>query len=202
MNDTSFAANPIVTIQHCYGIPPVGRSLWRKRTKDGDMSGIKAKTVYPTKPESWPEGEEWPPDKVLSLIQAGMLNGKSIGFQAVKIHQPDNKECEKMGWEEAPDYMVDEWLLLEYACCFLPANQQALVEAVSRGSVDLPPEMRKLCSIDETMYQKLKNPELEVPFTPIDQIEAAITRALSTIDITAIAVETAKEVWAKATGKV
>src|SRR5262249_27922347 len=35
MNDSQFRANPIVTLGHAYWLPPVGRSLWRKRVKDG-----------------------------------------------------------------------------------------------------------------------------------------------------------------------
>ena len=50
MNDSHFKLNPIVTMQHCYHIPPVGKSLWRKRAKDGPLVGIKAKTQYPPKP--------------------------------------------------------------------------------------------------------------------------------------------------------
>jgi hypothetical protein len=60
---------------------------------------------------------------VLSLIQAGMLQGKSIGFQILKGHHPDSKECDKNGWD--PDRVcnvIDEWLLLEYAVCYLPCN--------------------------------------------------------------------------------
>ena len=60
-------------------------------------------TRDPPRPDSWPLGEKgqpslWPPDKVLSLIQAGMLQGKSIGFQVLKGHHPDSKECDKNGW--------------------------------------------------------------------------------------------------------
>ena len=52
-NDSQFAANPLETLQHAYNMPPVGKSLWRKRVKDGGLIGIKAKTQYPAKPESW-----------------------------------------------------------------------------------------------------------------------------------------------------
>jgi hypothetical protein len=34
MNDSQFAANPLVTMGHSYWCPPVGRSLWRKRIFD------------------------------------------------------------------------------------------------------------------------------------------------------------------------
>ena len=52
MNDSQFALNPIVTLNHNYTKRPIGRSLWRKFVKDGDTRGIKAKTVYPPKPAS------------------------------------------------------------------------------------------------------------------------------------------------------
>src|SRR5271168_498855 len=44
MNDSQFQANPLVTLGHAYHLPPVGRSLWRRRVKDGGLAGIKAKT--------------------------------------------------------------------------------------------------------------------------------------------------------------
>jgi len=34
MNDAQFQGNPIVTLGHAYYLPPVGKSLWRKRVKD------------------------------------------------------------------------------------------------------------------------------------------------------------------------
>src|SRR5436853_5289917 len=43
MNDAQFQSNPLVTLGHAYWLPPVGKSLWRKRVKDGDLVGIKAK---------------------------------------------------------------------------------------------------------------------------------------------------------------
>src|SRR6516225_630638 len=57
MNDSQYALNPIVTLNHDYHSPPIGRSLWRKYDKDGDTRGIKAKTVYPPMAASWPARE-------------------------------------------------------------------------------------------------------------------------------------------------
>ena len=51
LNDAHFRLNPIVTLQHSCHSCPVGRSLWRKRVKDGATAGIKAKTVYASRPE-------------------------------------------------------------------------------------------------------------------------------------------------------
>src|SRR5438876_9836464 len=58
MNDSQFRLNPIVTLQHAYTIPPVGKSLWRKVVKDGELKGVKAKTQYPARPDGW-QGN-WP----------------------------------------------------------------------------------------------------------------------------------------------
>src|SRR5438128_6862746 len=92
MNDGQFRLNPIVTLNHCYSMPPVGRSLWRKLVKDGPLRGIKAKTVYPARPAPWAEGKDVPADRAFSLVQADLLRGKSIGFLPVKVHVPDAQE--------------------------------------------------------------------------------------------------------------
>ena len=97
MNDAQFQQNPLVTLGHAYWMPPVGKSLWRKRVKDGDLAGVKAKTQYPSRPASWPAGDEWPPDKVLALVQAALLQGKSIGFLPTRVHVPDAKEAGQRG---------------------------------------------------------------------------------------------------------
>lgn len=91
MDDGQFKLNPIVTLQHAYDLPPVGRSLWRKVLRDGPRIGVKAKTLYPPRPESWP-GETWPADVAFSLVQADLLRGKSIGFLPTKVHTPSAQE--------------------------------------------------------------------------------------------------------------
>ena len=197
MNDSQFGANPLVTLQHAYWCPPVGKSLWRKRVKDGAATGIKAKTVYPPKPDSWPKEDvnPWPPDKVLALVQAGMLNGKSIGFLPLKVHQPDMRECEKNGWDaNAVRCVIDEWLLLEYACCFIPVNQDALVEAVSKGSLDLPPELAKALGIDDALFRRPTNEPRPsgsasnvVSFTPLTEVEKAVDATITAIDFEGLA---------------
>src|SRR5947209_18737386 len=95
MNDGQFKLNPIVTMQHAYYLPPVGKSLWRKTVKDGDSRGIKAKTQYPARPADWPEQDNWPADIAFTLIQADLLRGKSIGFLPTRVHIPDTKEIDK-----------------------------------------------------------------------------------------------------------
>ena len=69
------------------------------------------------------------------------MQGKSIGFLPLKVHVPDDKEVQKNHWGDRVGLVIDEWLLLEYACVFLPANQEALVESVSKGALELSPDL-------------------------------------------------------------
>ena len=134
MNDSQFRLNPIVTLNHSYAQPPVGKSIWRKYVKDGGLRGIKAKTQYPPRPADWNKSEDWPADTAFALVQSGLLLGKSIGFLPTKIHLPTEKELEQPGWDKV-NLVIDEWLLLEYACVYLPAQQNAVVESVSKAGI-------------------------------------------------------------------
>jgi hypothetical protein len=205
MNDSQFQANPIVTLSHAYWLPPVGRSLWRKRVKDGappdGAIGIKAKTQYPPRPEAWPSADPWPPDQVFALIQSGLLQGKSIGFLPLKVHIPDDKEVQKNDWDDRVGLVIDEWLLLEYACVFLPANQEALVESVSKGATQLSPELARALGLD--LSGLIAAPASKVlAFTPLDEVRRAVESALSTINFSDLARQVAHEVWEKARGRV
>src|SRR5436305_351637 len=122
MNDEHFKLNPLVTLQHAYWLPPVGRSLWRKRARDGDLVGIKAKTQYPARPASWPSAVEWPPDFAFPLVQSGLLCGKSIGFLPTKVRPPTDEERGRLPEMRKVQRIIEEWLLLEYACVYLPAQ--------------------------------------------------------------------------------
>jgi hypothetical protein len=197
MDDGQFQGNPLVTLGHAYWLPPVGRSLWRKRTRDGNLVGVKAKTQYPPRPEAWPAGDPWPPDKVLALVQAGLLQGKSIGFLPTKVHIPDEKEVRRNGWGEQVSLVIDEWLLLEYACVFLPANQDALVEAVSKGSVDVPSEL-----LDALGLNALQAPSRTIVFTPWEEVECAVARRVEAIDFLTLAQQALQCGLDKARGRI
>lgn len=193
MNESHFKLNPIVTLQHEYWAPPVGKSLWRKRIADGQMVGVKAKTQYTPRPSDWPAGEDWDPDCVFSLIKAGMMMGKSVGFLRIKSHCPTPDDIKKNP-ELANCYrIIDEWLLLEYACTFLPMNQEALVEAVSKSAI-------KGKMADRF---KIETPATRIiPFTPFEEIEKAIKRSMSKIDIDAILTGATNDTIAKMTGRI
>jgi hypothetical protein len=197
MNNSQFMANPLVTLGHAYHLPPVGRSLWQKRVTDGDLVGIKAKTRYPARPDSWGE-DPWVPDKVFLLVQAGLLQGKSIGFLPLAFHFADGKEAKREARPEGT-LVFDEWLLLEYACCFLPTNQNALVEQVSKGAVDMPADLLHVLGITARRLP-LETPN--APFVCLAEVERAVETALKRIDFAALARERVQRIHDQRRGRV
>ncbi len=205
MNDSQFKLNPLVTLQHAYSLPPIGRSLWRKVVRDGAMQGVKAKTQYPVKPEGW-QGT-WPADVALCLVQADLLRGKSIGFLPTKVHSPEPSERQANGWKDV-DLVIDEWILLEYACTFLPAQQNALVEAVSKSAVALPDEFLEVLDLDPLVFPNQGKGPSKSPiqsltrFLPLDEIEKALLGHVNALDLSALASRTALQVVDRARGSV
>lgn len=204
MNDSQFAGNPIVTLGHAYYLPPVGKSLWRKRVRDGQRVGIKAKTVYPARPQTWPAQDAWPPDQVFALIQAGLLQGKSIGFLPTRTHVPDSKEVQKNSWGDDVDLVIDEWLLLEYACVFLPANQDALVESVAKGGLALTEDVLQALGLSKHVFGDGDGGPQEhvIAFTSLEEIHKAVLGQIEAIDFQALTEKSIKETWYKSLGRV
>ncbi|HZU38199.1 MAG TPA: hypothetical protein VFA18_19910, partial [Gemmataceae bacterium] len=62
------------------------------------------------------------------------------------------------------------------------ANQDALVEAVSKGSLGLAPETLKALGID-----LLADESRILPFTPLEEIEKAVLRTVESLDFEALA---------------
>lgn len=184
MDDSQFKLNPIVTLQHAYTLPPVGRSLWRKVVKDGPRRGIKAKTLYPTRPADWPK-DDWPPDVAFSLVQADLLRGKSIGFLPTKVHTPTRDERQQAGWQGV-ELVIDEWVLLEYACVYLPCQQNAVVEAVSK-SLPVPDGFLKALGLAEAAAPGQSEWPAVVPFVPLEEFERALHGLANHLDLEALA---------------
>jgi hypothetical protein len=192
MNDEHFKLNPLVTLQHAYWLPPVGRSLWRRRVKDGERMGVKAKTLYPSRPESWPQGAPWPPDTVFPLVQAGLLCGKSIGFLPTRVRTPTDEEIRRRPELVQVKRVVEEWVLLGRQVDAGVLQQHAVVEAVSKG-LSLPEDYRRAMNL----------PQLPVvAFTPLDQIERYIRRRLEQIDFERLARNAVSDALDRARGRV
>src|SRR5262249_38239866 len=79
----------------------------------------------------WPG--PWAPDAAFALVQAGLLAGKSIGFLTLESRPPTADEIAQRPELARCRRVVTRWLLLEYACTWLPVNPQTLTEAVGKG---------------------------------------------------------------------
>ena len=189
MDDSHYRLNPIVTLNHAYDQPPVGRSLWRRKARDGPLRGIKAKTHYPPRPEAWLNAD-WPPDAAFELVKAGLLRGKSIGFIPLKLRTPTPEEIAKNADMTHVHFIIEKWLLAEYACCYLPMQPNAVVETVSKS---VPAAWAELLGLPAPP---------NVRFTSLGAVEAAARRLLAAPQLDEWLDAALQRAWRKARGRV
>ena len=72
--------------------------------------------------------------------------GSSVGFVRLKSHAPSSHEIAANPDMAQVSRIIHKWLLIEYACTFLPMNQLSLVEAVSKSAVK--PEVLSVLGIE------------------------------------------------------
>ena len=152
---SAFQKNPIVTLNHNYWAPPVGKSIWQNFTKNS----WKAKTIYIERPESLPQDKEWIPDTVWHMIKSGYMPAKSIGFLPLKGHVPTAEEISKNPAIRSVEFIFDESKIYEYAACYIGSNDNALVEDVAKGIIRMPLDLAAILKIHLPESEKQKEPE-------------------------------------------
>jgi hypothetical protein len=102
------------------------------------------------------------------------MAGKSIGFLTTEAHSPTDDEVRKRPEFANVRRIIDEWVLLEYACCWQPMNPEALVEAVNKSGV----------SAAALKFIGAEVPAAGiVPFVPLSEYQNALDRALAKVDV-------------------
>src|SRR5207247_8868626 len=182
MDDSHFQLNPIVTLNHACDQPPVGRSLWRRKVREGTLRGVKAKTHYPPRPEAW-TGAEWLPDFAYEMVKADLLRGKSIGFFPLKVRTPTAEEIGNDPRLANVRFIIEEWLLAEYACCYLPMQPHAVVEQISKAVAGGRPGC------------------LAPPFVSVKEIDKALSGYLRAADLEAMIAGALARGWRKECGR-
>jgi len=129
MDATDFEKSPSIFWAHDYFQLPLGKAVALKRFPNHWL----AKGVMAERPDTHPEQAEWFPDTVLSLMEQGVIKGVSVGFDPVTHRKPNTEDRRKFG--EGVQNVVSRWRLLEYSIAPMPANQDALVEAVGKGAL-------------------------------------------------------------------
>ena len=117
------------------------------------------------------------------MVQAGLLNAKSIGWLPTKVHYPDPKEASANGWN-TDTMVIDEWLLVEYAVGTIPVNPETVVNVVSKA-MPSPQEITALAWAPKLFETgQIVRPEAKVvPFTPWSEVEKCIRCKLASIDL-------------------
>ncbi len=126
MNSKDYERNPVLLYAHDPN-KPIGKMLSMRR---GD-SAIDADFVLAPRPDNH-EGE-WLPDTIGSLMRFGALNGVSIQFAPIEggMRKATKADSEKYGGGVKNVY--SKWKLLEVSVVSIPANQEAIISAVSKG---------------------------------------------------------------------
>jgi len=124
------------------------------------------------------------PDTAFELVKADLLRGKSIGFFPVKVRTPTAAEIsERPAWRHVR-YIIEEWLLAEYACCYLPVQPHAVVEQVSKSLAALPAEIAAALGAPARR---------SIAITGWEEIEKAVRSEMR---------KCVQDAWDKATGRV
>tara|TARA_Y100000589_G_scaffold307571_1_gene323380 strand:- start:1475 stop:2140 length:666 start_codon:yes stop_codon:yes gene_type:complete len=123
---TDFLKSPTVFFNHDYNLP-VGKCTAIKRSP----TQLEATTVFASRPQN--HNGDWLPDTLLSLFQQGVIHGFSVGFAPIEGRKPTVKDKQLFG--DQVNHVYSKWKLLEYSVAPLPANQDALALAVSKGIV-------------------------------------------------------------------
>jgi len=131
-----FHKNPVVSYNHKYDIPPVGKSLWQKTS--GGVT--KAKTQYISRPDNLPSNVEWFPDSVFHMVKSGVLRGKSLGA-LVKWKRPTQEDITTNPHWQGAKRVAEKTLVFEYCVCTIGINSSAVVEMVSKSLISIPDDI-------------------------------------------------------------
>jgi len=130
-NAKDYQKNPIICLNHSYYALPIGKCVALQR----EENAVVAKIVFAKRPDDHPIGEEWVPDTIFSLFQQGVLNAFSVGFMPLESRPATQKDLERFG--ESCRRVFSKWSLLEVSVVPIPANQEAVAMAVSKGAVSM-----------------------------------------------------------------
>lgn len=124
----NFWKNATVLFNHDIRRLPVGK-IPRGGIRKMSVA-VEAKVVLHRRPPSLHESNEWVPDTLLDLFQMGAPLGFSVGFKPIEVRSATLKDRNRFGRDAVQ--VVTDWELLELSIVPVPANQDALLMAVSK----------------------------------------------------------------------
>jgi len=140
MVSKDFEKNPVLFYNHEYD-QPIGKVTNLKRTDDSVMGTL----TFAQRPEDY-VGEFFP-SFVEALVRQGIVKGVSVGFVPEPSGARSATKADRMKFGEKIKRVFNRWKLLEVSIAPLPANQDALVQAVDKGLVT-PVQVKSFLGVD------------------------------------------------------
>lgn len=126
-----FQKNPVVPWAHDTSSPPIGKALWIK------VKGQKITAKVQFAATEFAE-EIW------QLFKGGFLKAFSVGFIPLDGRSPTPADLKKNpAWADAR-FIITKWELLEFSPVPVPANPEALMQAVKSKSIVLSDSTKEL----------------------------------------------------------
>ena len=181
MNAKDYQQNPVLFYNHEYN-NPVGKVTNIKRVENavvGDLEFAKRPDEY--KGDFFPEFVE-------VLVRQGIIKGVSVGFVPEENGARAATKADRSKFGGRIKRVFNRWKLLEVSIAPLPANQDALIQAVGKGIVT-PMQVKAFCGVDIPETVQASAPQVTVrrkhwiklrePQSEEDQIQQAVNRAIS-----------------------
>jgi HK97 family phage prohead protease len=140
MNSKEYEKNPVLFYNHDYA-NPIGTVKRLKRTQDAVVGELK----FAKRPDNY-QGDFFP-QFVETLVKQGVIKGVSVGFVAENGGQRIASKADRSRFGSGIKRVFNKWKLLEVSIAPLPANQDALIEAVGKGIVS-PMQVKAFCGFD------------------------------------------------------
>jgi HK97 family phage prohead protease len=134
-----YLKNPVVLWAHDYHSPPIARTLWMKQGR----KGIQAKAQF-APAEDNPMSEQ-----VYQLYKKGYMNAFSVGFIIKDSHEPTPDEIKKRPELAEARKIISDWELLEFSAVPVPANPEALAQAIKIKEIELSSDLIEQLDIDD-----------------------------------------------------
>ncbi len=169
----NFRKNPVILWGHNYTEPAIGRAAWIKRwTVEGKTLGHISKGIIANNVQK--------AEDIFRLMQQQVLNTTSIGFVPISGHEPTAEEIKKNPKLKQVLWIHDRISMLEFSIVNVPANPQATIDAVSKGTIEIPVPLQQEMGIYVSEPERILTEQRELnkkkilPYkqTPLDGIDA------------------------------
>ena len=148
MNADNFVKNPVVPWSHSAWEPPIGKALWIKKGTKRILAKVKFAMTNRA-------------EEVWQLFKGKFLNAFSVGFMPTKGHNPTPDEVKKDPRLAEARFIYDEWELLEFSPVTVPANPEALAQAVKSKSVAISKNMLETLKVEIIEDEPIEVKELD-----------------------------------------